>query len=88
LQWGKPDTLSPLTSVLDDWVPAAIENGERELYPTPEYFKADIPFNSKLICIRQNDWPYSGTADTVIYESPELTPDGAPLQFLLKSSIP
>ncbi|KAF8547456.1 hypothetical protein OG21DRAFT_1517363 [Imleria badia] len=59
LQWGKPDTLSLLTSVLDDQTIVATENGERGLYPTPKYFKADIPFNSELICIIQNDWPYS-----------------------------
>ena len=70
LQWGKPDTLSLLTSALDDWSVATTENGERELYPTPEYFKADIPFNSELICIRQNDWPYSGTVAPWMYGSP------------------
>ncbi|KAG8214439.1 hypothetical protein J3R82DRAFT_9462 [Butyriboletus roseoflavus] len=59
LQWGKPDTLSLLTSTLDDPSIAATNNGDPELYPTPEYFEADIPFNSDLICIIQNDWPYS-----------------------------
>ncbi|KAG9315947.1 hypothetical protein JVU11DRAFT_3601 [Chiua virens] len=59
LQWGKPDTLSLLTSGLDDRSIAVEQNGERELYPTPDYFKADIPFDSELICIIQNDWPYS-----------------------------
>lgn len=67
LQWGKPDTLSLLTSVLDDEAVVTTENGERELYPTPEYFKADIPFDSELICIIQNDWPYSGM--TVVVNS-------------------
>ncbi|KAI9568584.1 hypothetical protein HD554DRAFT_752588 [Boletus coccyginus] len=60
LQWGKPDTLSLLTSVLDDRAQVvATDDEEQKLYPTPEYFKADIPFNSELICIIQNDWPYS-----------------------------
>jgi len=59
LQWGKPDTLSLLTSALDDPSISAAENGQSQLYPSPEYFKADIPFNSDLICIILNDWPYS-----------------------------
>ncbi|KAG6376925.1 hypothetical protein JVT61DRAFT_957 [Boletus reticuloceps] len=61
LQWGKPDTLSLLTSsmALDDQPVAATEKGGREHNPIPEYFKADIPFNSELICIIRNDWPYS-----------------------------
>ncbi|KAN0087415.1 Protein of unknown function (DUF3605) domain containing protein [Tylopilus felleus] len=59
LQWGKRDTLSLLTSALDDLPTITTQNGEREPYATPEYFKADIPVNSELICIIQNDWPYS-----------------------------
>ncbi|KAF9243733.1 hypothetical protein BU15DRAFT_71859 [Melanogaster broomeanus] len=61
LQWGKPDTLSLISSVLDAELAAmpASQNGHSAPYPTPEYFKADIPFNSELICIMQNSWPYS-----------------------------
>ncbi|KAH0831889.1 hypothetical protein J3R83DRAFT_12763 [Lanmaoa asiatica] len=89
LQWGKPDTLSLLTSELDDRSAAATENRELEHYPTPEYFKADIPFNSNLICIIRNDWPYSGTADIMGSRIARgLVADGVPLQFLLKSNIP
>ena len=87
LQWGKPDTLSLLTSTLDGQSIVAAENGEREHYPTPEYFKADIPFNSELISIIRNDWPYSGTSDTVNLRNARVpVADGTLLQFLLKSN--
>ncbi|KIJ17610.1 hypothetical protein PAXINDRAFT_167622 [Paxillus involutus ATCC 200175] len=59
LQWGKPDTLSLLPSALDKQPAVTSENGQPVPYSTPEYFKADIPFDSELICIIQNDWPYS-----------------------------
>lgn len=89
LQWGKPDTLSLLTSALDDRSVATTENGELELYPSPEYFKADVPFNSDLICIIQNDWPYSGTADIIGLQIARASvTDGVPVQFLLKLNIP
>ena len=39
LQWGKPDTLSLLTSVLGGQALVAAENGERELYPVPNISK-------------------------------------------------
>jgi hypothetical protein len=63
LQWGKPDTLSLLPSALDKQPAVTSENGQPVPYSTPEYFKADIPFDSELICIIQNDWPYSGSSD-------------------------
>jgi len=64
LQWGKRDILSLLPSALDE--PEDID--EHKSTPTGngsqielDYFQGDIPFHSDLICIIQNDWPYSGT---------------------------
>ncbi|OAX41395.1 hypothetical protein K503DRAFT_735631 [Rhizopogon vinicolor AM-OR11-026] len=69
LQWGKPDTLSLLPSALDDNTrpeeashisPSKSDQPLPPLPPdAPEYFKADIPADSELISIIQNDWPYS-----------------------------
>jgi hypothetical protein len=56
LQWGKPDTLSLLPSVLD--VSAALPPPAAPGAPPPAYFTADTP--AELISIIQNDWPYSG----------------------------
>ncbi|KAH7885450.1 hypothetical protein F5I97DRAFT_1810268 [Phlebopus sp. FC_14] len=58
LQWGKPDTLSLLPSSLSVFEHAD-QGSESISSETPEYFEADIPYNSDLICIIQNDWPYS-----------------------------
>ncbi len=70
LQWGKPDTLSLLTSALDDMDLARNHTNPldadtvvaKDLPPLPEdappYFTADIP--PEYISIIQNDWPYSG----------------------------
>ncbi|KAI6006463.1 hypothetical protein EDC04DRAFT_2907803 [Pisolithus marmoratus] len=58
LQWGKPDTLSLLPSELEE----PEETGTKVpqvSHVVPQYFTADIPFNSDLICIMQNSWPYS-----------------------------
>lgn len=62
LQWGKRDILSLIPSALDE--PEV--NDEHKSTPTGngsqielEYFQGDIPFHSDLICIIQNDWPYS-----------------------------
>ncbi|KAH9948866.1 hypothetical protein B0H21DRAFT_689339 [Amylocystis lapponica] len=68
LQWGKPDALSLLRSVLDGPAASVISNistdGPRrpgELPPIPDnapsYFTADTP--PELISIIMNDWPYS-----------------------------
>lgn len=56
LQWGQPDKLSLLKSVIVDEEPENLCNGSEigEL----EYLKADSP--RILISIIQNDWPYSG----------------------------
>ncbi|KAG1899973.1 uncharacterized protein F5891DRAFT_952994 [Suillus fuscotomentosus] len=68
LQWGKPDTLSLLPSALDSDIrlkDVSISSSKfNQLLPplppdAPEYFKADIPFDSEFISIIQNDWPYS-----------------------------
>ncbi|KAG2147475.1 uncharacterized protein EDB93DRAFT_1085487 [Suillus bovinus] len=68
LQWGKPDTLSILPSALDSDtilknVSISSSESNRPLLPlppdAPEYFKADIPFDSEFISIIQNDWPYA-----------------------------
>ena len=86
LQWGKPDTLSLLTSVLGGQALIAAENGEQELYPSPEYFKADIP---ELISIIQNDWPYSSASNTVnVWNARALPADGTLSQFFLKANTP
>ncbi|KAI5991142.1 hypothetical protein EDD15DRAFT_2276950 [Pisolithus albus] len=58
LQWGKPDTLSLLPSELEESEETAT-NGSQPSNVVPPYFTADMPFNSDLICIMQNDWPYS-----------------------------
>ncbi|KAI6014804.1 hypothetical protein BKA83DRAFT_645815 [Pisolithus microcarpus] len=58
LQWGKPDTLSVLPSELEE-PEATAPNGSQASNDVPQYFTADMPFNSDLICIMQNDWPYS-----------------------------
>lgn len=63
LQWGKPDRLSRLKSVLDPLASEIVEttNGTStpEIPPdAPAYFKADTP--PALISIIMNDWPYSG----------------------------
>ncbi|KAK0188092.1 hypothetical protein F5146DRAFT_1207953 [Armillaria mellea] len=50
LQWGQPDTLSLLTSALDD-----------KSLDAPPYFTTDIP--PEYISIIQNDWPYSVPSD-------------------------
>ncbi|KIJ62564.1 hypothetical protein HYDPIDRAFT_30170 [Hydnomerulius pinastri MD-312] len=74
LRWGKPDTLSLLTSALDGQQPerAFLENGHDIPSAAPEYFKADISFNSDLICIIQNDWPYSGALQATPTVPPEI----------------
>ncbi|KAG1855865.1 hypothetical protein C8R48DRAFT_608803 [Suillus tomentosus] len=64
LQWGKPDTLSLLPSALDSDtrlkdVSISPSKSNQPLPDTPEYFKADIPFDSEFISIIQNSWPYS-----------------------------
>ena len=56
LQWGKPDTLSLIPSALHESKDIHANNAQI----APAYFQADIPFYSDLICIIQNDWPYSG----------------------------
>ena len=72
LQWGKPDTLSLLPSLLDNPTPGANVNGitskvfdknfPPELPPIPHnapaYFTADTP--AQLVSVIMNDWPYSG----------------------------
>jgi hypothetical protein len=70
LQWGKPDTLSLLPSTLDGGATTrpneasiTLPRSDQPLpslpQDAPEYFKADIPADSELISIIQNDWPYS-----------------------------
>jgi len=68
LQWGKTDTLSLLLSALDGGsrpketsiLPSKFDRPLPPLPPdAPEYFTADIPADSDLISIIQNDWPYS-----------------------------
>ncbi|KAG1835518.1 hypothetical protein EV424DRAFT_1357316 [Suillus variegatus] len=68
LQWGKPDTLSLLPSALDSDIrlkDVSISSSKSNQFlpplppDAPEYFKADIPFDSEFISIIQNDWPYS-----------------------------
>ncbi|KAJ8518416.1 hypothetical protein ONZ45_g4506 [Pleurotus djamor] len=69
LQWGKPDTLSLLPSVLHDSAFASEEPGRPDDEPltrpipddAPPYFTVDTP--RKYISIIQNDWPYSVPAD-------------------------
>ena len=77
-------------SALDDPSPAIEDGGEP--YPAPEYFKADIPFNSELICITRNDWPYSGICQTPCPFPGLLTVHGAvPLEIehsLVWSRVP
>ncbi|KAL4073296.1 hypothetical protein V8B97DRAFT_2034528 [Scleroderma yunnanense] len=62
LQWGKRDTLSLIPSALDE--PEDVYDHrnthiENRSHIAPEYFQADIPLHSELICIVRNDWPYS-----------------------------
>jgi hypothetical protein len=72
LQWGKPDTISLIPSILDQEARKNLANGNAQaearqpnggipLIPPdiPPYFTADIP--SGLVSIIQNDWPYAGT---------------------------
>lgn len=68
LQWGKTDTLSLLPSALGGGarpkeISVSPSTSNLPLPPlppdAPEYFKADIPAESELISIIQNDWPYS-----------------------------
>ncbi|KAG1799437.1 uncharacterized protein HD556DRAFT_128290 [Suillus plorans] len=68
LQWGKPDSLSLLPSALDSDIRlkdvSFSSSKSNQFLPSlppdaPEYFKADIPFDSEFISIIQNDWPYS-----------------------------
>ncbi|KAI6139324.1 hypothetical protein BKA82DRAFT_518109 [Pisolithus tinctorius] len=58
LQWGKPDTLSLLPSELEECEETTTTSSEVSGV-VPQYFTADLPFNSGLIYIMQNDWPYS-----------------------------
>ncbi|KAI6044869.1 hypothetical protein EDC04DRAFT_3137617, partial [Pisolithus marmoratus] len=58
LQWGKPDTLSLLPSELEEPEETATRVSQVS-HVVPQYFTADIPFNSDLIYIMQNSWPYS-----------------------------
>lgn len=60
LRWGEPDTLTLLPSALEEPEERHPQmDGLQNCYVVPEFFKADIPFCSDLICITQNDWPYS-----------------------------
>ncbi|KAE9408939.1 hypothetical protein BT96DRAFT_962557 [Gymnopus androsaceus JB14] len=57
LQWGKPDTLSLLTSSLNvEMNGSAVEDDSVDDVPPP-YFTAETP--SRYISVIQNDWPYS-----------------------------
>jgi hypothetical protein len=78
LQWGKQDTLSRLSSALDDpsisktivdpLSPDIVPN-TKGLPPLPShappYFTVHTP--SEFISIIQNDWPYSGTTSYVMH---------------------
>jgi len=65
LQWGKPDTMSLLTSEIVESSPvqssAPSNNGHISTLPSPGYFTADM--SPTLISIIQNDWPYSVPLD-------------------------
>ncbi|KAF8645156.1 hypothetical protein AX16_007984 [Volvariella volvacea WC 439] len=79
LQWGKPDTLSLLPSVLDKVTAATKEEKDpagvldpkvpRQLPPlppdAPAYFTSDTP--PEYLSIIQNDWPYSGKLYTSFF---------------------
>ncbi|KAG2068514.1 hypothetical protein BDR04DRAFT_1232744 [Suillus decipiens] len=58
-QWGKSDTLSLLPSALNNNTRPKDESISSYQLLSPEYFKADIPFDSEFISIIHNDWPYS-----------------------------
>ncbi|KAG2133737.1 hypothetical protein DEU56DRAFT_810404 [Suillus clintonianus] len=94
LQWGKPDTLSLLPSALNNDtrfkdVPISPSKSDRPLPAlppdAPEYFKADMPFDSELISIIQNDWPYPVPIEiehTLIWSRvPILHPDLIPAEI-------
>ncbi|CAA7262916.1 unnamed protein product [Cyclocybe aegerita] len=61
LRWGQPDTLSLLTSELQDDRFVEAPNSDGTNRPTdgepPAYFSWETP--SKYLSIIQNDWPYS-----------------------------
>ncbi|KAI0795254.1 hypothetical protein BC629DRAFT_313711 [Irpex lacteus] len=61
LQWGKPDRLALLPSILNDTeaqsTPASGDDLPSTPVDVPPYFKADAP--PELISIIMNDWPYS-----------------------------
>lgn len=70
LQWGQPDRLSLLPSMLDvaggSHTVASLTTNPPKLPPkpvdAPPYFTADTP--PEFISIIMNDWPYSGGAQT------------------------
>ncbi|KAH0586401.1 hypothetical protein H2248_007637 [Termitomyces sp. 'cryptogamus'] len=62
LQWGKRDTLSLLTSAVDEPVLPLSNGNIRNVLPSlsddaPKYFTRSAP--RKYLSIIQNDWPYS-----------------------------
>jgi len=56
LQWGKPDTLSLLTSTIEDTTFTDHVNSVEG--DPPRYFSWETP--ARYLSIIQNDWPYSG----------------------------
>jgi hypothetical protein len=66
LQWGKPDRLSLLPSIILDNVDTSEQPARTNSdLDVPTYFKADTP--PELISIIMNDWPYSGTTSPSFY---------------------
>ena len=60
LQWGRPDTLSLLTStVVDSKFASPSEFEVAGDADPPPYFTWETP--AKYVSVIQNDWPYSGT---------------------------
>jgi len=57
LQWGRPDTLSLLTSTVVD--SRFVSPSKFEVADPPPYFTWETP--TKYVSVIQNDWPYSGT---------------------------
>jgi len=69
LQWGKPDTLSLLTTTIVDERsidgPGCDSGDDTD---PPPYFSWETP--AKYVSIIQNDWPYSGGYILTTYFDP------------------
>jgi len=77
LQWGQPDRLSLIPSLLDSQVGQSRDASANAqiIIDTPEYFLANIP--APLISIIQSDWPYALPSDvehTVIWSQVPILP--------------